>query len=187
VREALSITVRVKQDAKATSELLEKLTRRDDLPDFFKRYAAEWKEDVAKWMQEKKRPKEMSSAELMAKAKALVDQAAKRQLFPVDPSGDVNYLRATNYIHEALQKEPKGKFRGEALYLLGGCYDSLQDPLLWALDSLYSKHVCASFRTPISRRNAIADMPRSSTSALAEVGEPLFRKTRLKNLRSFKS
>lgn len=137
VREILSITIRVKQDAKATFYMLEKLSSRADLPEFFQRYVAEWKKDVTKWMKEKKRPKDMTATELMAKANSLIGQARERQLFPVDPAGDVNYLRATNYIHEALQKDPKGKFRGEALYLLGSCYDSLQDPLLWALDSLY--------------------------------------------------
>ncbi len=137
VRETLSITIRVKQDPKATFYILEKLALREDLPEFFQRYVAQWKADVTKWMQERKRPQVMTAAEMMSKATALVDQASKRQLYPVDPAGDVNYLRATNLIHEALQKEPKGKFRGDALYLLGSCYDSLQDPMLWALDSLY--------------------------------------------------
>jgi tetratricopeptide (TPR) repeat protein len=153
VREALSIAIRVKQDVDVTSELLNKLARREDLPDFFKRYVAVWKEDVAKWKREKKSPKAMTSNELMAKAVALVDHAKKRQLFPVDPAGDINYLRATNYIHEAMQKEPKGAFRGEALYLLGSCYDSLQDPLLWALDSLYFEACVREFpHTDVSKK-----------------------------------
>ncbi|MBI3541993.1 MAG: hypothetical protein HY075_01780, partial [Deltaproteobacteria bacterium] len=137
VREALSLTIRVKQDPKATAALLEKLGAREDLPDFFHRYVAEWKSDVAKWKSEKKGPKDLTPGELMAKAQALIADAEKRQLFQVDPAGDVNFLRATSYLHEALQRDPKGKFRGEALYSLGVCYDSLQDPLLWALDSLY--------------------------------------------------
>ncbi|MBI3556289.1 MAG: hypothetical protein HY074_08500 [Deltaproteobacteria bacterium] len=153
VREALSITIRVKQDPKATFYILEKLATRDDLPEFFQRYVAEWKKDVTKWMGEKKRPKDMTATELMNKADALVDQATKRQLFPVDPSGDVNYLRATNYIHEALTKDPKGKFRGEALYLLGSCYDTLQDPMLWALDSLYFEACVREFpHSAVSRK-----------------------------------
>lgn len=137
VRQVLSITIRIKQDAKATFYILEKLASRDDIPEFFRRYITQWKADVTKWTQEKKRAKEMSAAELVEKAKSLIAEASKRQLFPVDPVGDVNFLRATNLLHEALQKDPKGKFRGEALYSLGSCYDALQDPLLWALDSLY--------------------------------------------------
>lgn len=153
VRETLSITIRVKQDAKATFYILEKLSSRKDLPEFFQRYVAEWKKDVTKWTQEKKRPKDMTATELMAKASSLIDQAGKRQLFAVDPAGDVSYLRATNYIHEALQKDPKGKFRGEALYLLGTCYDSLQDPLLWALDSLYFEACVREFpHTDVSKK-----------------------------------
>ncbi|MEW6057347.1 MAG: hypothetical protein AB1540_12115 [Bdellovibrionota bacterium] len=153
VREVLSVTIRVKQDAKTTFYMLEKLSSRKDLPEFFQRYVAEWKKDVKRWMQEKKRPKNMTTAELMLKARSLIAQAGERQLFPVDPAGDVSYLRATNYIHEALQKDPKGKFRGEALYLLGVCYDSLQDPLLWALDSLYFESCIREFpRTDVAKR-----------------------------------
>ena len=55
------------------------------------------------------------------------------QLYSQDPSVDLLYLRATSYIHKALQKNPKAKFRTEALYALGSAYDSLQDPLLWPL------------------------------------------------------
>lgn len=145
IRELLSITVRVKQDPQATLKILEKLRARDDLPEFFTRYLGEWIKDVKSWQQETKKPADMKPAELIAKAKSLIDQAASRQLFQLDPTADVNYLRATSYIHEALQREPKGKFRAQALYLLGVCYDALQDPLLWALDSLYFEQCIREF------------------------------------------
>lgn len=153
VRNVMSITIRVKKDPKATFHFLERISSRDDIPEYFQRYIAEWKKDVAKWMSEKKQPDSATAEELMKKAQALVDRAAKLQLFAVDPAGDVSYLRATNYIHEALQKSPKGKFRGEALYLLGTCYNALQDPLLWALDTLYFEACIREFpHTDVSKR-----------------------------------
>ncbi len=136
-RDFLNIAIRVKQDPKLAFNLLDKLTKRKDLPEFFQRHLKEWKNDISGWMMEKDHPKKMDYDLAISKASTLVAKARKKQLFAVDPVGDVLYLRATNYIHEALQKDPKNKHRGEALYLLGICYDSLQDPLLWALDSLY--------------------------------------------------
>lgn len=153
VRESLSITIRVKQDPKATSRILEKLARRKDAPDFFRRYVVGWKKDADQWAKEKKHPKQMPAPDLIEKAKTLIEHGANEQLFTVDPIGDVSYLRATSYIHEALQKEPGGKFRGEALYLLGNCYDALQDPLLWALDSLYFEACIREFpHSPIAKK-----------------------------------
>lgn len=153
VRNMLSITIRVKQDPKATYFLLEKLAGRKDVPEYFQRYIAQWKRDVAEWMKERKAAKSESAQALMTRATRLMDRAAKAQLFAVDPAGDVSYLRATNYLHEALQKDPKGKFRGEALYRLGICYDSLHDPLLWALDSLYFEACVREFpHTEVSKK-----------------------------------
>lgn len=137
LKNALSITVRVKQDPKATYYLLEKLASRRDLPEFMRREVAEWKKDTQAWMKEKKPAKTASADTLIAKARGLVERAGKIQLYAADHAGDISYLRATNAIHEALQRNPRSPERAEALYLLGVCYSALQDPLLWALDELY--------------------------------------------------
>ncbi len=153
IRQVLSITVRVKQDPNLTSAFLDKIDKRKDVPDYFKRYVASWKKSVASWKQERSTGGKLSAESHMAKARLLVQQASKEQLFAVDPTGDVSFLRATNHIHEALQKSPQGKFRGEALYLLGVSYDALKDPLLWALDSMYFETCVREFpHTEISKK-----------------------------------
>lgn len=137
MRSLLAITVRVKQDPKASLRVIRTAQRRKDLPDFFKRYLDAWQKDVVEWIQERKLPKDAPAAERMRLASALFEKGQKKQLFPADHTSDVTYLRATNLIHEALLKNPKGPYRAEALYLLGNSYEALQDPLLWALDGLY--------------------------------------------------
>ncbi|MGE4232383.1 MAG: hypothetical protein AB7F43_03555 [Bacteriovoracia bacterium] len=136
-RHVLSITVRVKQDPKETMKFLKKLSNRKDLPDFFVRSLSEWKKDVQGWQREKQKPSSLSESQLFALAKKTYAAGTKKQIFPADPSGDVSFLRTTNYIHQALAKNPKSKNRAEALYILGSCYDALQDPMLWGLDSMY--------------------------------------------------
>ena len=40
--------------------ILEKLSNRDDVPEFFREHIAEWKKDVAMWVKEKKTPSSMT-------------------------------------------------------------------------------------------------------------------------------
>jgi tetratricopeptide (TPR) repeat protein len=137
VRYMLSVSVRAKRDPQATLSVLDALAARKDIPEFFERYVKQWRTDVASWAKELKAAADATDSGLMTKARAMMKRGADAQIFPADPAGDINYLRATNYLHEALAKNPKTAFRGEALYMLGSAYDALQDPLLWALDELY--------------------------------------------------
>jgi tetratricopeptide (TPR) repeat protein len=137
LRRALSITVRVKQNPKETLDLIDSVTQRKDLPEFILRLAQQWRKDAQYWMDDKVTDKKMPPEELVDKAKKLIERAEKLQSFPADENGDISYLRASNYLHEALDESPQSKSRTEALYLLGVAYSALQDPTLWDLDRLY--------------------------------------------------
>jgi tetratricopeptide (TPR) repeat protein len=137
LRRALSITVRVKQNPKETLELIDSVTQRKDVPEFILRLAQQWRKDAQYWMDDKVTDKKMPPEELVDKAKKLIERAEKLQSFPADENGDISYLRASNYLHEALDESPQSKSRTEALYLLGVAYSALQDPTLWDLDRLY--------------------------------------------------
>jgi hypothetical protein len=137
LRRALSITVRVKQNPKETLELIDSVTQRKDLPEFILRLAQQWRKDAQYWMDDKVTDKKMPPEELVDKSKKLIERAEKLQSFPADENGDISYLRASNYLHEALDESPQSKSRTEALYLLGVAYSALQDPTLWDLDRLY--------------------------------------------------
>lgn len=137
LRRALSITVRVKQNPKETLELIDSVVQRQDLPEFILRLAQQWKKDAQYWMGEDTGSKKMAPEELVERAKKLIERAETLQSFPADENGDISYLRASNYLHEALDEAPQNKSRIEALYLLGVAYSALQDPTLWDLDRLY--------------------------------------------------
>lgn len=137
LRRALSITVRVKQNPKETLELLDSVAQRKDLPEFILRLTQQWRKDAQYWMDEKAASKKMTPEELVEKAQKLVERAHTLQAYPADENGDISFLRASNYLHEALDESPQNKSRIEALYLLGVAYSALQDPTLWDLDRLY--------------------------------------------------
>ena len=137
LRRALSITVRVKQNPKETLDLIDSVAQRKELPEFVLRLAQQWRKDAQFWMEEKETKKKLSPEELVQKAQKLISRAVLLQTFPADENGDISYLRASNYLHEALEEAPQSQSRVEALYLLGVAYSALQDPTLWDLDRLY--------------------------------------------------
>jgi len=137
LRRALSITVRVKQSPQETLELLDSVLKRKDLPQFIHQYVEHWKKDAESWANEKPEKKKLTSEELIQKGKKMIERAEKLKAFPADENGEISYLRASNYLHEALDETPKSQSRAEALYLLGVSYSSVQDPALWDLDRIY--------------------------------------------------
>lgn len=137
LRHLLGILVRVKGDAAATTALLDGLARRGDLPKPITHLVESWRRDAAAWRKDRFDPRKASSAALVKKARALVEQAGGRAAFLSDSSRDILYLRASNALHEALARDGRLQQRGEALYLLGLCSAAVQDPTLWELDRLY--------------------------------------------------
>lgn len=153
LRHALNITVRVKRNAEKTDELLNQVLKRKDLPEFIVSMVKAWQKDTKQWIKEQEGPANLSADDLLLKARTLVERAASLQSFPADEYGDISYLRATSYLHEALDNNPKGSFRPEALYYLGLSYKALQDPLLWDLDKIYFETCILEFpKAPIAKK-----------------------------------
>jgi len=136
LRHAVSISVRVKRDPKLTLEILDQVAKQKDLPEFIQDYVNQWKKETVAWKDEKV-DEDLKGAKAIAKAKSIIEKAMASQAFPADENIDISLLRATNYLHEALDEKPNSEERAEALYLLGMAYQVLQDPMLWDLDTIY--------------------------------------------------
>ncbi len=151
LRHALNVTVRVKGSVEETSKLMDPISKRKDLPEFVQRFVTAWGKDIVAWKEEK--VETLTGESLVEKARKLIERAQSLHSFPADENGDISYLRASNYLHEALDSAPKAKYRGEALYLLGLAYDALQDPMLWDLDRLYFESCVREFpKTDIAKQ-----------------------------------
>lgn len=137
LRQYVAVLVRVKDDRQATLAMLTRQAARKDLPLFFHRTLEQWRLEAREWSDDPFVAGTATAAALFAKAKAMVEASglAKRALS--DEGRFVSMLRATGYLHAALEKEPRAIWRGEALYLLGVATAATLDPLLWELDSLY--------------------------------------------------
>lgn len=136
LKNALSLSIRVKQDPQEALKLLAIVGDRNDLPAFFNTQVSQWKKDVESWKKEKSLGS-VSAKEYLNKALDLVRRAKKMQTYPADHIADVTYLRAINYIHESLKLENDNDLRSQAYALLGTAYAVLEDPLLWNLDTVY--------------------------------------------------
>lgn len=153
LQDTMAILVRVKDDAKATGELLDALGKRSDLPPFMRGTIAAWRADVTAWQKERFDALRASPDALYRRAQELVQKANGTRTFLADERHDVAYLRASGYLNLALGKNPTLKTRGEALSLMGVCAGALKSPLLWDVDLLFFEAcVRENPKTKLARR-----------------------------------
>ena len=136
-RSALAIVVRVKHEPKAALKLLSGVRGQSALPASTKTAIAAWKKSLDEWAREKK-PAKMGAAAQVTRAEELIQQAQKRQEFPLDHSQDIVYFRAASLLHEFLQAEgPREALGARALYLAGLASEATRDMNFWTLHESY--------------------------------------------------
>jgi hypothetical protein len=136
-RNAVLISVRVKDDPAFTLEVVRMALARRDLPTLVRRSLERWAKDTEAWKAEGFAAKEQTPAALFARAQQLIAASgAESEVWPGDEAL-VPLLRASGYLDEALAQKPSGSFRGEALYLLAVATAQLLDAELWDLDQLF--------------------------------------------------
>lgn len=136
IKSTLSVSVRAQEDPAKSLQVVDKILAMPNLPDFLQRDFKQWKSDLKSWQQEKPSGK-MTAAQQILRAKQLIDSARELQEYPTDHIADIRYLRASNQLQQALQLSPSSKQKAEAFYLLGLCYETMRDPLLWNLGQYY--------------------------------------------------
>lgn len=134
IRYALSVAIQGKDDPAIAVALLTKHKDRKELPGFVTRQMALWLVEAKAWQDEKFVAAKQTPAQLVAKAKALVEMAGVARFVTPDDARLVSHLRAAAYLQEALRREPAAPFRAEALYLLGVVSATNADPILWRLE-----------------------------------------------------
>ncbi|MBX7096873.1 MAG: hypothetical protein K1X89_04090 [Myxococcaceae bacterium] len=127
---ALRITVVVHDDAQETVAWLGELTKRPELGVALRRDVEAWLKEAEAWRAEPAPAKDEPVAATVARARALLNAGG-----PLP--GEVTLLRAGALLHRALAREPTGKSRGEALYLLGLSASGTPDTFRYELDQLY--------------------------------------------------
>ena len=137
LRQYVAVLVRVKDDRDAAVAAISKHLARKALPGFTRRMLEQWQRDAREWQADPFSPAVAIPSALLAKARTLVESSGAAKSAMSDENLFIATLRASGYLHLALEKEPQAIWRGEALYLLGIATAATLEPLLWELDSLY--------------------------------------------------
>lgn len=137
VRNALTLAVRVKEDPKRASDILDRVESREDLSGFFRNQVKAWRKDVSEWKKEKPLSADAPAGSWLEKAQRLADRGRILQAYPADHAGDVSYLRSISFAQQALAHAPNDAQKAQAFYLLGSAYSVLGNPLLWNLGGYY--------------------------------------------------
>ena len=136
VHDAFTIAVRFKRDPVLTQSIAQSVLDNADAPQFLKENASLWKKSAAEWQSEK--PREAKTEEgLHAEALRLMAQAKAHQGYSMDHSQDSVYLRASSVLYDLIQMAPNGKYVGDALLLLGVCYEVLSPRRMENLHNIY--------------------------------------------------
>jgi hypothetical protein len=136
LRSELAILVRVKKDPDLALKLIEQASQMKLLPYFMKELISDWKKSLLAWKAEK--PANLKNEEdYFQEANRLINLAKAAQKYPVDQSADIYYLRATSVLHDQLGLAPNGNRFTEGLYLVGICYEVLQNMNLNEMHEYY--------------------------------------------------
>lgn len=133
VRMALSIAIRVKQQPALALKLVRAVTRSKQSNPSMKLGAKDWERDILAWQKEKTKTYSTPD-EMLKEAKRFIDRAEKSRAGGHD---EVNYLRATAVLHDLLRKFSDSREAGEALYLIGVSYRTLQELGFWNIQEKY--------------------------------------------------
>jgi hypothetical protein len=147
----IATAVRVKQDPDRALRIANLVINSPSAPQFLRNNAAQWEKSLLDWKKEQTASFE-TEAELMDEAKRLIVKAKGLQDYPNDRNADILYLRATSTLHEFLTRYSDSPNAGEALLLLGHCYEVLQELDLWSLHELYFEACVHKFpHSPIAQ------------------------------------
>lgn len=136
VRNALTISIRVKKDPDRTLTIIDRIPALTDPPGFYAQNIPVWRQSILQWKAEQE--KRINTEEgLFVEATRLNKEAKDVQQFPLDHSADVLYLRTSAVVHELLARYPSGQRTSEALLMAGAAYDLLENRLTSRLPDLY--------------------------------------------------
>jgi hypothetical protein len=133
------IAVRVKRNPRLTEEVIKRLELSQRLPDFVKGDIAVWKKALAQWQKEESAQSNQvgNRGKSLAVAKALLDQAALTENYPLGTAALIHYLRASSILADLLRQSIQDKVHGEALYFAGMSSQFLRGLTPWALEESY--------------------------------------------------
>jgi hypothetical protein len=136
LRRYLALIIRVeKAPGRALTEL-NKIVANADTPHYLLEQAEGWRRSLKAW--EGERPRKIKNAkDLFEQVEKRFQKAADLQHFEKDHAGDVEYLRATEQLHQGMKLLKTPQEQARALFLLGKAYEVLDELGSWNLHETY--------------------------------------------------
>jgi hypothetical protein len=136
LRRYLALIIRVEKAPERALHQLSKIEKRPDTPHYISEQIEGWETSLKAWRTE--RPRTIKNAKtLFEQVEKRFQKAASLQHFEKDHAGDVEFLRATEQLHQGLKliKTPSDEAR--AMFLLGRAYEVLDELGSWNLHETY--------------------------------------------------
>ncbi len=134
LRKYLALMVRIKADPTRASERLEAVLQMN-APFYLAEQVRSWKKSLDSWSLSMKKDKARGAFVL---GQDRMKKAHELQQYAKDHAGDVEFLRATSYLHEALKSPKASELQLAQAYLgLGEAYEILDELGYWNLHEVY--------------------------------------------------
>lgn len=156
-RQALALEVRVRRNPNAASMVVQDILKSPNVSQSLKEDASQWQIALQLWSAEEKtrtRLVKLPPIKQIQLAEQLVNQAKRRQKYPMDRSGDIEYLRASDTLHTVLShSDLKPKDEVKALYFAGVSTEALRDLSFWTMhETLYETCIEKMPKSPFAKK-----------------------------------
>ncbi len=135
LRKYLALMVRVKKQPDEALNEINKVLEREGVPFFLQQQAEGWRRSLERWSREIARGP--SRVPPLTQAEERLRQARQIQRYARDHAGDVEYLRATQILHDFVTSRPSASNLAQAFYALGQAYEALDNVGFWNLHETY--------------------------------------------------
>ncbi|MCB0407332.1 MAG: hypothetical protein KDD34_03950 [Bdellovibrionales bacterium] len=132
LRRYLVITVRLKPNPQRAIETFEKVLEKKNLPYYLSRKIDQWRAALREWSRSSSK-----NQFSLSEARRLLKKAQTKQSFSKDQAADVEYLRATEVLHQLLLSKRTSDEKANIYYLLGEVYEVLDELGYWSLHETY--------------------------------------------------
>lgn len=132
LRKHLALSLRLHEKPGATLDDLNRVLEKKELPPYLEKQVKAWRDSLKGWSNHKK-----SGGNFIQVAQGCITKAKKLQDFAYDHAGDVEYIWATDVLHEGLRSTKDPKKEAEAYFLLGLSYEVLDDLGSYGLHETY--------------------------------------------------
>jgi len=131
LRKHLALSLRLNEKPRETLNDLNRVLENKKLPMYLEKQVKAWRESLKGWASFRSKGNNIDLAEKR------IQKGLKLQEFSYDHAGDVEYIWASDLLHESLMKNQNPKEEGKIYYLLGRAYEVLDDLGSYGLHEAY--------------------------------------------------